>query len=232
MEQKTSTITSRQLLEKLQGNINCPKFRDLIPQDQRLLANEVAIRLGFGSEHIDLWFDDKLPDIEKSINTAIKQNKAPQSILLSGTVGSGKTAFMSVAIKERFLYWANKCDGKSYILPALFSINCIMVTHQELVDIINAEFNDNIEENHSKQDLKDIGILVIDDLCNASETDKNITRLADIIDYRWKNGKTTWITTNLSGKDLSKRTGYERMYDRLTDPSWMIYLEINEKSRR
>lgn len=224
---------SRQLLTELQGDANCPKFRDLSEEQQKLLAIDVVNRLGFGLDFLNVWFDGYFPNVEKSLKMITEDDIVPRSILMSGPVGVGKTCFLSAMIKSRFIYWAMKSNCKAYILPALFAPQCVLVTHQQIIDINAAQYREEDDFEYSIQDIKDAGILMIDGFCdNVNETEANLSRLYDILNYRYEDGSTTWITTNISADDLKVRQGHERIYSRFTDDKWIIYVEVNGENRR
>lgn len=218
---------------ELQANKTCPSFKDLEPTQKQHLANILAQKLGFGDEHIPLWLDGKYPSIERIILEISTQAGKPSSLLLSGTVGTGKTAYLSILVKQRFIAWSGFSRGKAYILPSAYATSCILLNHQEVIDIFNQQFEETIEHfEFDIDDIKNIPILMIDDMCNAKETEYNIGKLWDLIDYRWSRKLTTWITTNISGEELKVRPGYERIFSRLSDKSWIRYAQIKSEDRR
>ncbi len=233
MQVNQDIITARQVVENLQANINCPEYRKLSKVEQKWLAIEVAIRLGFGEKHLSCWFDGEYPKVEKILKGIIATDFPPQSLLLSGTIGIGKSAFLSAIFKERFKLWAKQVSCKAYVLPTIYAPKCYYITHKELVDIVLAGFNDKFDSDTTFEELKVCSILMIDDLiANVNESTSNLGYLGELIDHRWNHNLTTWITSNVSAEDIKKRPGWERIYSRFADEGWMKYIWIKEKDRR
>jgi len=217
-------------LTDLQGLKKCPEFKDLQEVEQKTLAHYVAQEVGF-AEHIEYWFDGHVKGSEKALVPILDNDGklyGHGSVLLAGPVGSGKTGYLSVMLKEVFIRTSKRFGGPAYQVPGIFLAGCLLLTHDELVTEMHQY------DQFSWDELKKVKILLLDDWLSKTDDSKNFSfdKFYALIDYRYRNRLTTWISTNVSWKDIKKIPGIARIYSRLQDKSWMTYVEVTCKSRR
>lgn len=205
--------------------------------DWSKLAVKAAERAGFGPEHVKLTFDGSFPTFEPVLKTfaTMEYQLDPdknRSIIIAGNVGVGKTALLSAMYKELFMGWAKKYTSRTSLLPAVFSANAIVVTHAELVAIFHDQFKQPMDrtENVTMQDLREVGLLMFDDLGSGHDSAANISGLEELIEYRWRNERPIWATTNFKLSKLRKMDGYERLVSRLAHRA--VQIELTGKDRR
>ncbi len=182
-------------------------------------------------------FNDKLKEI------AISQGK-PNSILLGGIVGTGKTAMMAILCRSIFeaLMKAAIASGREAIriepenygtenvYPHYFAKRVKYCTHSELANIWSNEFND-ASELPSEDYFKKAPVLFLDDLFSApvNLSGRNTAKLEELIDWRWSNHLKTFIATNISLKDIWKNKQYQRIARRLSEKDWIFYQKLTHK---
>lgn len=187
--------------------------------------------VGFRPEHWDYDYPDCYVEFnEKLRRIAIGWDK-PGSILLAGSVGTGKTAMMAVLCKSIFT-GSMVCISKEWVLPSLFASKVKYCTHGELTASWENEFNQNSDlptENYFKK----APILFLDDLFagQVNQSGRNIAKLEELIDWRWSNRLKTFIATNISLKDLWKPANkqYHRIARRLSEKDWIYYQKLDHK---
>ncbi|CAK7083293.1 MAG: DNA replication protein DnaC [Tissierella sp.] len=123
-------------------------------------------------------------------------NNFPNSkgLLLTGTVGTGKTHLASAitnALTEELysVYFGNVVDIMSFI-KSTYSGNSIL-TEDEAIKLMT----------------ESVDLLVIDDLGKENSTENTLVLLYQIINRLYENEKPVIITTNYNAADLSKKLG-------------------------
>lgn len=137
--------------------------------------------------------------------------KKNQGLLLYGTVGSGKTHLAC-------------CIG-NYIMEHL---RTVLAT--SLVKILqNASA---MNEESFTEKMKDVDLLIIDDLGAERGTDYALETVYNIIDSRYRAGKPMIVTTNLTINDMQNPVDmrYKRIYDRIFEVCYPV--EFTGKSWR
>jgi DNA replication protein DnaC len=126
----------------------------------------------------------------------------PSWLLLAGPVGRGKTGLAVAALKAEIE------RGKS----GLF------VESPSLLDRIRQTFDDvlGVKEHELYAAVRDIEILVIDDLGKEPPTEWVRARLFTLLNDRYNGRRRTIITTNLTSADLVERIG-EASVSRIED---------------
>ncbi len=151
-------------------------------------------------------------------------SQAKNGLILSGNRGSGKT-YIAVSIineynkNEKFNeYVINdiiKAQDKGYLddLGLDIGSRCRFIKEK---DVIQLSEKYNYKENTSPIDeFKKAKILVVDDVGTSyGDSRKIMSHLFDLFDYRYSQGLSTIITTNLSKEELNDYLG-ERTFDRL-----------------
>lgn len=116
------------------------------------------------------------------------RRKEKNSMIFFGSTGTGKT-HLAAAIANQVI------NEKHY--PVMFG------TFIEYLDRIRSEFNDSAER--SKHEMKNLPLLVIDDLGKEKQTAWSDQTLFEIINYRYEHRLPVLITTNLSPDELARR---------------------------
>ncbi len=111
-------------------------------------------------------------------------------LLLTGTVGVGKTVAASWALAQR--------DGEYMRAPAM-------------VGIFAAYFGAEVEE---KKRLCRVPLLVVDEIGTERDAERMQSTLFEIIDERRWHGQRTIFVSNLSGKDFDERYHDQRLQSR------------------
>jgi DNA replication protein DnaC len=126
----------------------------------------------------------------------------PASLLLAGPVGRGKTGLAIASLK------AEIARGRS----GLF------VESPSLLDRIRQTFDDvlGVKEHELYAAVRDVDVLVIDDLGKEPPTDWVRARLFVLLNDRYNSRRRTIITTNLTSADLVERIG-EASVSRIED---------------
>lgn len=138
-----------------------------------------------------------------------------QGFILKGTTGTLKTTF-SVAILRRWLEMGNR---------GLF------VTMAGLLDRLNVlKARNKVEWASYEQKLREIDLLVLDDLGAEDCTPWDVSKIDAIVCERYNKAKPILITTNLSNEEIKMKYN-ERIYDRLKNTS-ILTLVMNGESLR
>jgi DNA replication protein DnaC len=150
-------------------------------------------------------------------------------VIIAGSPGCGKS----------FAVWAlkNDMDKKPQLIEdnASGDYKVYINSDKRNIKVIDASFFTEIQfcsfEEKDKAMLiaKEADVLCIDDLGMETQNEKNSGLIEIIINERYNNERTTFITTNLSLEEFKKRYS-ERIIDRLRE--WGIFFECKLKSYR
>jgi len=151
----------------------------------------------------------------KEINDWLKgKRKEKPFLILWGNYGTGKTTFaLRIGImkfdKDRQLIFVRKKDFD------------VKITNFE--DINTYEY---------LKTLKEIDLLIIDDILSGYLSDYRFSQLFDVLDYRYMLGKETIITANedLLNFNLKGNSDWARLQDRLYEVGYFV--EFNMMSYR
>jgi len=214
-------------------------FKDLSAGEQEDLAILAAARAGFEEEFTCLGWDGHFPAVESKLREfANYRYNGPKSILITGPVGVGKTAFLCLMFKETFRTWANFIPAEfAEKLPIIFALETTCVTHMDIrTACLNLSRRENEQqEGYDYNNLTKCNHLIIDDLFTAPETPYVISMMEELIRQRAANKRMTWITTNISEADMKnekKFPGWERVVSRLSNRNWMALVELKGQDRR
>jgi DNA replication protein DnaC len=162
-------------------------------------------RLGLGEQHI------------RSLEFALNQSQQYAQhlkgwLLLMGWYGSGKT-HLAAAI-------ANQCVG--------FGVPTLFLTVPDLLDWIRYSYDQtDVTFEQRFEEIRNIQLLVLDDLGTQNATPWAEEKLYQIINHRYLHHLTTVITTNL---DLGELDG--RIRSRLLDPDLVTSIRISAPDYR
>jgi DNA replication protein DnaC len=146
----------------------------------------------------------KVKDYALNFVRDYKERKDIKSLLISGSVGTGKTHLVAGIID--YLARLLKRQGVSIVFTT-----AINIIRQIKFSFDNRNFEETVEA------LQYPALLVIDDIGSeyGSEFAKEI--LFSIIDYRYSEMLPTVITTNLNLSTLRERAGNDRLISRLLE---------------
>jgi len=156
-------------------------------------------RLGLG--------DEQIQSLQYGLSQAQQYAASPRGwLVLMGTYGCGKT-HLAAAI-------ANTCV--EYGMPTLFlTVPDLLDWLRYSYDSTDATFEQRFEE------IRNVGLLVLDDLGAQNATKWAGEKLFQIIDYRYSRKLPLVVTTNLTFEDLD-----DRIRSRLQDPDLSTRVRI------
>ncbi len=137
---------------------------------------------------------------------------AGEGIIISGPPGNGKTHCLAL------IALAADCKAVRY------------VTCADLFDRLHRD------REVADAEYRDCGLLLLDDLGTQYNAEWGLTGFLALMDYRYREMKSTCIATNLSAADVKGALGYantgniERMLDRLRETN--VWWPIAEASQR
>ena len=163
-------------------------------------AFSVQGRLGLADEHIN--------SLQYALSQAQQFAASPRGwLLLMGSYGCGKT-HLAAAV-------ANTCVE--------FGMNTIFLTAPDLLDWLRYSYDSvgsSFEERF--EEIRNINLLVLDDLGAHNATSWAAEKLFQIIDYRYTRKLPTVVTMNLDLEDLDAR-----IRSRLQDPDLVTAVRIS-----
>ena len=157
--------------------------------------------------------DEQIRSLQYGLSQAQQFAAAPRGwLLLMGSYGCGKT-HLAAAV-------ANTCVE--------FGMNTIFLTVPDLLDWLrysydatDATFEQRFEE------IRNVNLLVLDDLGAHNATQWAAEKLFQVIDYRYTRKLATVVTTNLDLEDLD-----DRIRSRLQDPDLVTTVRITAPDYR
>jgi len=186
--------------EHLYSASNLDSFKEMT-----LNSFSVQGRLGLG--------DEQIHSLQYALSQAQKFAASPRGwLVLMGTYGCGKT-HLAAAI-------ANACVE--------FGMRTFFLTVPDLMDWLRNSFDSkdtSFEERF--EEIRNIGLLVLDDLGAQNTTKWANEKLFQIIDYRYVRKLPTVITTNLTLEDMD-----DRIRSRLQDPDLCTRVRISAPDYR
>lgn len=170
------------------------KQREIEEKKQKIIKITEIINERLPKRFANCTFDNYIGS-EQLKNKLKLAAKNKESILLSGSVGSGKT-HLAVAYLREFLI-----NNGSYIF---------MITYiAEMIDSIFKN-SDNLEK------VQNVDLLLIDDLGAESVKDWGLEKIFDVVNFRYMELLPVIVTTNLNSKELSNKIG-QRSFSRLLE---------------
>ena len=142
--------------------------------------------------HVSLDHCEKQP--KAFIEYAKTWGANPESVILLGPVGRGKTQFAFAMLREMFRRSRRQLWPRFFTSPELDSM---------LLEAVKSDGGD-------KYTLGDIGgqdILFIDDFGRESKTERIFRQYFELLNMRYTNQKPTIISTNLSLDEIGKTMG-------------------------
>jgi len=185
----------------------------------------------FGKITMDRVMPSYRSTVEATINDLTSPH--PRGLILSGSFGIGKTSILYLILLAhltncRELVTRGLTDPELDVLTQE-QFNVLMshengaafYTHLRLEGILRNHFKDH----NPRYDEWLPGplcrrFLFIDDLGLGYDTTWNIALQNELFDYRWSHRLPTFATTMKTDKELRAWSGWDRIIDRLCDPSY------------
>lgn len=187
-----------------------------------LKAKEIIGKAGIQKRFLDCTFDNYIAQTERQ--EAIKSKvrsfadnflavlEAGSSLILSGSVGTGKT-HLSCAVANQLALSGNT--------------SCLR-TVSELVQAVRDGWNRSNGKTSSQviDEYVEFDLLIIDEFGVQSGTDNELNILFDVVNARYAEQKPTLALTNLSKEEFKAKVG-DRIFDRLTHKGVFLKLDWN-----
>lgn len=166
--------------------------------------------------------------------------KSAPTAAIKKAYGLAREYVSSRAAKPFFVIIGTPGTGKTYLAAAI--LGAAMARGEATVAVTAFDFVRRALDYHTQFSIPDYtdrftpmldcDLLVIDDLGTESML-KNVTReyLYTVINERWKSGKRTVITSNLTPSELNARYG-ENIFSRMCDTSRAVLLSVDAKNTR
>lgn len=160
---------------------------------------------------------ERVLHITRSFVQDIEGGENPDGLLLQGGVGCGKT------------YLAAACANA--LVDSGFDVKFIVVP--DFLDEIRESFQQDsgVSESDLMSEVKNVPILILDDLGAHKYTEWSLKTIFAILNYRVNFEKPTIVTTNLDNQQLEDLLG-SRIFSRLMDACRFLHLENNKDIRR
>ncbi len=157
--------------------------------------------------------DEQIQSLQYGLSQAQQYAASPRGwLVMMGTYGCGKT-HLAAAI-------ANTCVE--------YGMNTLFLTVPDLLDWLRYSYGSNNTSFEQRfEEIRNVGLLVLDDLGAQNATQWAGEKLFQIIDYRYSRKLPTVVTTNLSHEDLD-----ERIRSRLQDPDLSTWVRITAPDYR
>jgi DNA replication protein DnaC len=161
-------------------------------------------------------FDRDVPGVDAAYNAALQfaQNPSPTWLFLQGPVGVGKT-HLAAAI-------ANYAIEYQTVNPYFDEV-------PDLLDHLRATFDPQLQATYDErfQLIRDVGLLVLDDLGTENATPWAKEKLYQIINHRYMEQLPTVITSNVDHRKVE-----DRILSRILDHRLTAYVEIDAEDYR
>lgn len=142
---------------------------------------------------------------------------------MTGDIGVGKTSLMALFARDIVRMKARGIDG---VEDRVFQAVPDFVSMGMLFDLYFERKYDQVDKYMKAQ------YLFLDDIGTEYASDFPLAKFGNFIEYRYGNILPTFITSNTSLDDLRKRSGFERIADRINDPKWMTHFVYAGKTKR
>ncbi len=163
-------------------------------------------KVGLRYQNAKLSECDKLP--KEIMAQGLAWSKKPESLLLTGGAGTGKTHFSYCLAREA---------------ATSFGIGCLRwIKSKEIDDKIIESISKYGSASYLIENLCEIPILIIDDFGVDRATERAERDYYEIIDKRWENMKATVISTNLDRNQIEQIYG-ARIFSRLKSFTWLLF---------
>ena len=158
-----------------------------------------------------------LNDIKQDISAFVNEGRF--LYIWGYSTGSGKTGW---SIKMLLTYLASRCIGNGFNSDVAYFVYAPSF-------LFSAKNFDNKEERQKLlKKVLTVDLLILDDIGSTQITKYDDSVLADVVDDRYRNGKATIFTSNLSPNELDTVVG-ARTVDRILSD---IVLQIKGEGRR
>jgi DNA replication protein DnaC len=187
-------------------------------------ATNYLLGNGLGIVYCD--FEDSKVRLRKEFETGIIQpfiSGSRKGLVISGAKGSGKTTDLhwlayqfltrTPADCSRFI---TRADGSSFPVEVKAPLKIKMVRTSRLVTMLMEKRYEEIES------LESVQILMLDDFARHYKHDYPTAKLEEFIETRYANLRPTFITLDITLKELAEEPDWSAMVDRFRDQKWMF----------
>lgn len=177
-----------------------------------------------------------------AVTTCMEDSANPKGLLLSGPVGTGKTSALYVIFKHLlWMIFGERIAGEQRRDVPMSADQIIsglgrqysFLTHFELIRQLRAYY-ERSNLNDEQPVIFRVPLLFIDDLGRGYDDKSgwNVALLDEFFDHRYQHRLRVFVTTNKTPQELRAWDNWERVIDRLCDPSWMCTAIMAGKSKR
>jgi DNA replication protein DnaC len=192
-------------------------------------------RIGYGVKYKDCSLDNYRADtdLQKQVVSELRGyagDPKSSSIVLTGTVGTGKTHLAIGAVKEfcktrpELSHWESDMDSRDIKKTVIFTGTC------DVIDRIKKTWSGNSDETESAIVYRHAhcAFLILDDIGVQFGSDAEKLLLYKIINKRYDSMLPTIVTSNLGISALENCVG-QRIVSRLSDNGVLIILDQEDK---
>lgn len=194
-------------MEKMELEEKLEKRQSFIRNNQKYIDNEYRDLYLKDIDNSSKEFDFAFNFVEKFEEL----KKLKTGLYIYGDTGNGKTTIAKAIANELF--------DKEY--------RVLMMSCNKAIQKIN-DGNGNTQENivHFKQTLLNSDLIVLDDFGASRETDYQLEKIYNLINYLYENRKTIIITTNIPRADLGSEQNLtkKRIFDRIIEMTYGVLI--------
>ncbi|WP_404453993.1 ATP-binding protein [Virgibacillus necropolis] len=174
--------------------------------------------------------------INDSLKSATIENYKPTSIELKKAKKMVSAYIDAFDGKHNLLLTGNYGTGKSHLSISItkelmeLGYHCLFVSLPKLLTKIKRTYNkEGVTEDELLDFIRQVDLLVIDDIGSEQQTEWSTSKLFEIFDDR--TGKATIYTTNLNSTELKKRVN-ERNFSRMMENTEVVVMNGTDYRRR
>ena len=198
----------------------CKKNELIAAKKEKAGITPHLLKQTFASFDLSVFGDEKRSENMRRIKTFamdfvddVAKGNDVSGMLFEGPVGSGKT-FLAAACANALV--EKDVDVRFLVVP-------------DFLDLIRETFRNEseISEGDLMQDVKNVDVLILDDLGAHNYTDWSVKTIFAILNFRLNYEKPMIVTTNLDRREIENNLG-SRIYSRLAEACRFIRFNNND----